>query len=463
MQHTFRTRSTRLLAAFGALALAVTIPVATAPAAQALTPSSLLLDLTNDYRASKGLSALHWNTGAAKVAQTWSEKMLAEGRMYHNPNVFSQIPSGWTGAAENVGFACGYSSAAAAAKAIMKAWIASSGHEKNLRGSYTDIGIGFAWDSSTRCAYTTQDFAKYSGTPSTYSIFGTVKNSSGGAAANVKVYARKGTSTYTATTDSTGSYSLTGLPKGTYTLQFSPASTSQRGEFYTDATAKACASRISLSKDKVGLTTKLSSSSAPTVDGEVLICDIAADKSSTYYSAFADEIQWLADEGVTTGWDNGYGAKVYKPLSSVTREAMAAFMYRLAGSPKITGSDNFVDISGTAFEDEITWLAGQGITNGWSNGDGTADFQPKSKISREAMAAFLYRYAGSPSYTAPSTSPFVDVKPSSMFYKEICWLASTGISTGWSLSNGKKEYRPSSSITRDAMAAFLSRFDAKGL
>lgn len=166
MQHTYRTRSARLAAALCALALAAAIPVVAAPAAQSATEysessSNLLLDLTNEYRTSKGLKTLAWNAGASSVAQKWSETMLAERKMYHNPDVFSQIPSGWTGAAENVGYACGYSSASSAAKAIMSAWKKSAGHDANLRGSYTDIGIGFAWDSSTRCAFTTQDFAKY--------------------------------------------------------------------------------------------------------------------------------------------------------------------------------------------------------------------------------------------------------------------------------------------------------------
>ncbi|WP_259558085.1 S-layer homology domain-containing protein [Brachybacterium sillae] len=70
------------------------------------------------------------------------------------------------------------------------------------------------------------------------------------------------------------------------------------------------------------------------------------------------------------------------------------------------------------------------------------------------MAAFLYRLAGSPSYRLPSTSRFRDVPLRSQFAKEIHWLASTGITTGW--PDGT--FRPVTPVTREAMAAFLYRF-----
>ncbi|HCX85640.1 MAG TPA: metallophosphoesterase [Micrococcales bacterium] len=74
------------------------------------------------------------------------------------------------------------------------------------------------------------------------------------------------------------------------------------------------------------------------------------------------------------------------------------------------------------------------------------------------MAAFLYRSAGSPRFTPPSMSPFVDVPVGSRFYKEISWLYAFEISTGSPGSLGT-EYRPLTSVNRDAMAAFLFRFD----
>ncbi|WP_026535850.1 S-layer homology domain-containing protein [Arthrobacter sp. H14] len=73
------------------------------------------------------------------------------------------------------------------------------------------------------------------------------------------------------------------------------------------------------------------------------------------------------------------------------------------------------------------------------------------------MAAFLYRMAGEPATVAPQTSPFTDCPRGSKFYKEVTWLESTGITTGY--DNGT--YRPDEPVNRDAMAAFLHRYDAK--
>jgi len=80
--------------------------------------------------------------------------------------------------------------------------------------------------------------------------------------------------------------------------------------------------------------------------------------------------------------------------------------------------------------------------------------RPQEPVSREAMAAFFYRYANSPQFNAPQQSPFRDVRPSDPFYREITWLASKGITRGW----GDGTFRPVEPIHRDAMAAFVYRF-----
>ncbi len=70
------------------------------------------------------------------------------------------------------------------------------------------------------------------------------------------------------------------------------------------------------------------------------------------------------------------------------------------------------------------------------------------------MAAFMYRYAGSPAWTPPVQSPFTDVTPQSVFYKEITWLAAKGVTQGW--PDGT--FRPYKPVLRDQMAAFMYRF-----
>ncbi|MFJ7749210.1 GH25 family lysozyme [Arthrobacter sp. NPDC097144] len=167
--------------------------------------------------------------------------------------------------------------------------------------------------------------------------------------------------------------------------------------------------------------------------------------------AFAKEITWLKNAKITTGYADG----TFRPLDSVSREAMAAFLYRIKGSPAYAppAASKFRDIGGSEFYKEINWLAAKGVATGW-NGN---TFGPKLDINRDAMAAFLYRLAGKPAYNAPKVSPFRDVAVSNQYYKEISWLNSTGISTGW--TDGT--FRPYEPIKRDAMAAFLYRYDAK--
>ena len=165
---------------------------------------------------------------------------------------------------------------------------------------------------------------------------------------------------------------------------------------------------------------------------------------------FAGEILSLYDRGIMNGFSDGS----FRGGWSVNRDAMAAFLHRLAnpgvGATPCTG-DAFADVPAEhPFCAEIAWLADAGITTGYPDGD----FRPGIAVTREAMAAFLYRFthdgADAPACT---TAPFADVTTGHPFCGEIAWLAETGISTGW--SDGT--YRPGAYVERQAMAAFLYR------
>ncbi|GMA31810.1 hypothetical protein GCM10025875_18020 [Litorihabitans aurantiacus] len=180
---------------------------------------------------------------------------------------------------------------------------------------------------------------------------------------------------------------------------------------------------------------------------------------------FHDEITWLAGRGVTTGWELGDGTREYRPLAPINRDAMAAFLYRLAGSPDFTAPtvSPFVDVAtDNQFYREIAWLHAQKISTGWAEADGSVTFRPLQPIARDAMAAFLFRYAQVGDYQAPATSAFTDVDPGNQFYREISWLAESGVSTGWKGNDGTAIYRPLTPINRDAMAAFMYRLDRLG-
>ena len=164
---------------------------------------------------------------------------------------------------------------------------------------------------------------------------------------------------------------------------------------------------------------------------------------------FYTEIEWLASTGITTGWPDN----TYRPQNNIERGAMAAFFYRMAGSPRVTMPyrSPFKDVDASyPFYKEIVWMYQQGITTGYP--DGT--FRPNDSVSREAMAAFFYRQARDYRFYAPRHTSFVDVNGDNLFYTEISWLADRGISRGWD----DRTYRPGQAITRDAMAAFLYRY-----
>jgi len=118
----------------------------------------------------------------------------------------------------------------------------------------------------------------------------------------------------------------------------------------------------------------------------------------------------------------------------------------------------FTDVPPThTFASSIAWASATGITAG--TGDGST-YSPSNPVNRGSMAAFLYRLAGSPQWTAPAKSPFVDVPTTHTFYSSITWLAKQGITVGTTI-NGKVYYQPGNAVNRGSMAAFMYRVAGK--
>ena len=165
--------------------------------------------------------------------------------------------------------------------------------------------------------------------------------------------------------------------------------------------------------------------------------------------AFVDEIGWLADSGVTTGYADG----TFRPGAAVLREQMAVFLWRQAGEPAVSdlpATSPFADVpTSHAFYRAIVWLSDSGISTGYE--DGT--FRPGQPVLREQMAAFLHRFRGLLAAPANGSGSFVDVPSSSTFRTQIQWLAGSKISTGY--SDGT--FRPAQPVLREQMAAFLYR------
>ena len=173
----------------------------------------------------------------------------------------------------------------------------------------------------------------------------------------------------------------------------------------------------------------------------------------TPISPHQEDIGWMKNNGYATGFEDG----TFGGWKDIIRQDMAAFLYRIAGSPSYSPSDldmkRFKDVSpSTPHHNEVWWLGATGVAEGFA--DGT--FGGWNKILRQDMAAFLYRLAGSPAYN-PSTQDmkrFTDVTTATPHCREVWWLGATGISTGY--PDGT--FGGTRTVLRQDMAAFLHRF-----
>ena len=180
-------------------------------------------------------------------------------------------------------------------------------------------------------------------------------------------------------------------------------------------------------------------------------------------TSHAQDIWWLAAKGISTGYPDG----TFKGQDTVVRQDMAAFLYRLAGSPAYTPSQadkkQFVDVTEkTPHAREIWWMASIGLTQGY--GDGT--FRPQNAVTRADMAAFMRRFYKAFSQhdqfrnwtpSSKAKQRFLDVNSATNKCEDIWWLGATGISLGFA----DARFDPIGSVVRQDMAAFLHRLNSR--
>lgn len=171
-----------------------------------------------------------------------------------------------------------------------------------------------------------------------------------------------------------------------------------------------------------------------------------------------EDIIWLAENGISAGYPDGS----FRPMGTVVRQDMAAFLYRLAGSPAYTPTakdkKRFSDVTvNTPHAKEIWWLASESISSGYN--DGT--FRPMAPVYRQDMSAFLHRLCNQfgNGIEAPSKVSFPDVNSKTPHAEDIEWLSSVGISMGY--PDGT--FRPMVPVYRQDMAAFLHRLYSVGM
>lgn len=181
----------------------------------------------------------------------------------------------------------------------------------------------------------------------------------------------------------------------------------------------------------------------------------AADPTSAFY----DYIQWMSSAGLSSGTVQPTGKPLYQPSTAVSRQAMAAFLYRLSGITFTAPVEpTFADVpTDSAFYTAIEWMAHEGISTGTSQPSGKPLFKAGGPVSRSAMALFLARYKHADVSGVPTTQRFADVPPNSSPVAAINWMWDNNISTGTTQPSGLPLYKPSDPVSRQAMAAFLYR------
>jgi flavodoxin len=129
---------------------------------------------------------------------------------------------------------------------------------------------------------------------------------------------------------------------------------------------------------------------------------------------------------------------------------LAVVLYRIAGSPAVTGTDDFIDTAdGAWYADAVLWASQQGLVGGYGNGL----FGTNDPVSREQIATILWRYAGSPA--AETGDDFADESSiASYAATAVDWARTNGI------VNGKEgnHFDPKGDATRAQVATILMNY-----
>ena len=165
---------------------------------------------------------------------------------------------------------------------------------------------------------------------------------------------------------------------------------------------------------------------------------------------FYEAVQYVYDKGMMTG----VSADRFAPASTTTRGMIVTILYRLENEPAVSGGSAFTDVeNGAWYADAVAWAAANDIVNGTS----ATTFAPNSPITREQMAAILYRYAAYKGYDVSQNadlSGYTDAASISDYAKDaLAWANAQKLITGVTDTT----LNPQGSATRAQVATILMR------
>lgn len=166
---------------------------------------------------------------------------------------------------------------------------------------------------------------------------------------------------------------------------------------------------------------------------------------------FYNDVKYVYDKGMMAGT----AADVFAPNATTTRAMIVTILYRLEGSPAVTGTSAFVDVpAGQWYTDAVNWAAANQIVKGTS----ATTFAPNASITREQMAAILYRYAQYKGYDVTKKadlSGYSDNSQVSAYAKDaLAWANAAKLING--VTN--ITLAPQGNATRAQVSAILHRF-----
>lgn len=168
------------------------------------------------------------------------------------------------------------------------------------------------------------------------------------------------------------------------------------------------------------------------------------------YDWFYEYVKYVYDNGIMDGIDVG----VFGPGITTTRAMLVTMLYRVAGEPYVSGTNDFADVAAnTWYTDAVTWASKNGIVTGVDVGV----FNPNGAITREQLATILYRYAeyvGEDVSARASLSRFTDTGSISAYARDaMSWAVAEGILDGRTAT----ELAPTGECTRAEVATMIAR------
>ncbi len=185
------------------------------------------------------------------------------------------------------------------------------------------------------------------------------------------------------------------------------------------------------------------------VNGKCTRCDATLTSKFEDVKAgdfFFDPVEWAVEKGITTGATN----TTFDPNGKCLRGHVVTFLWRAAGSPEPTKTENpFTDVKETDFfYKAVLWAVENEITNGLT----ATTFGPYAECNRAQVVTFLWRAMEKPEPTS-TEHPFTDVAEDQFYFQPMLWAVENGITNGLTATT----FGPNATCNRAQVVTFLYR------